>query len=223
MGNLQTKIAVSLKGFREKLKLIAAVSNRTFPDELNKQMLQLVIGAKGSKGLVQLTQKATEARIRADMDRPVTYRLPGGKSITGPLVRVLAAQWLKRQGAHINKAAIDTAAQKIINRRVHFRRAYIAASWLFSAQQLARSVKNSTLTRLSDSDIPQIQGGKAKDSAGKTIAAVPRSLRTVVFNTAIGADKIAQKAIPRALSNAAKDMGKYIAKKWGENYAKKNQ
>jgi hypothetical protein len=219
-SKLQTKIDVNLRGFDQKLREIAKVSGRTFPEELNKQVLQLVVGAKGSKGLVQLTAKATEARIRADLARPVTYRLPGGRAFTGPLSRVLGAQYCKKHGQPLTKVNIRNAEQRIIDVRVAHRRAYIAASWLFSAQRLAQSVKGNTLTRLNDGDIPMDNSGKASESFNKTRAAVMGALRTTVFNTAVGAEKIAAKAIPRALANAQRDMGKYIARKWGEAYAR---
>jgi hypothetical protein len=217
MGKRQTKLEVNLTKFHERMREIQKYSGRTFADELNKQMLQLVIGAKGSRGLVQLTQKATEAQIRADLAKTVTYRFLAGKAHTGPLSRVLAAQWLRRKGVPITRVTLHNAEQQIIDRRTKFRRAYIAASWLYSAQRLAKSVKGNTLTRLNDGDIPQVKGGKAEDAADKTIAAQESKLRTVVFNTAVGASKIARKAIPRALANATKDMGAYIARQWAKN------
>lgn len=218
MANLRTRIDVNLTQFFAKVKEIQKISNRTLPDELNKQMLQLIVGAKGSKGLVQLTDKATEARIRADLAKVVTYSLPGGRSAAAPLGRLLAAKALRNKGTPRTHANLDAMVKRITDARVNHRRAYIAASWLFAARQLAQSVAGNTLSRMDD--IPMNDSGTAAGAFDKTKAAVPKQLKVVIFNTAIGADKVAQKAIPRALGNATRDMAKYIGRKLGEAFAR---
>lgn len=217
--SLQTRINTNLDGFLAKLKLISEVSKKTLPDQLNKQMLQLIVGAKGSRGLVQLTAKATEARIRSDLAKTVTYRLPGGRAITGRLSRILAAQFLHRRGDKITEGALDGAEAALIKARIQSR-AYIAASWLWAAQALAPFVKGNTLSRLRDKDIPLKSDGDAYNAFDKTKAAVPGRLRVSIYNTARGADIIASKAVPRALNNAAKDMAKYIEQEKGKAYAR---
>lgn len=230
MANLNKRIEVNLKGFNQKLKQIGQVTSRTLPRELNQQMLQLIVGGKGQKGLVHYTKKATSAQILADLSKNVGYRLPGGQFFSSRLSRVLAAQWLHKRGDRITRAALDAAEQAIIKQRVKSR-AFIAASWLWSARALAPFVPGNTLTRLNESDLPTWDGGRAKDAFGKTQAAKENNIRTIIFNTAgragknrrgtpEGAIAVARKAIPKALASASRSMGKYIAKKWGEEWAR---
>jgi len=210
MANLKTRIEGKLAVFERRLKQYVEVGRKTMPNALNKQVLQVIVGGKGQRGLVQITQKATESRIRADLARVVTYRIEGHQPITSRLSRVLAAQALFKKGIHITRAALDAKEQSIINQRVKHTRAYIAASWLFAAQKLAQYVPNNTLNRLNDSDIPRDSQKNAARAQQLTTAASQQILQVVVFNTAIGASKIAAKALPKALSNAARSMGKYI-------------
>jgi len=204
---MATKLETSLSGFNRALHRISAVSNKTFEEELNRNMLKLCIGAKGVKGLVQLTKKATEDGIRADLARP--YR--GGR----PLSHLLAVQSLKRRGQQITTAAIAQEENKIIQRRVGTR-AYMAASWLFSALSLAPHVKGAKLTRMDS--IPQKPGGSAAKADAQ--AATKSRLKCTVFNTAEGAALVGSPAVPRALNQVRRDMEKYTARKMGEAYAK---
>lgn len=223
MASLSKRTEVNLAKFQAKLKEYVRVSKKSFAASLNKQMLQLVVGAKGKKGLVGYTQKATEARIRADLARVVTYRIKGAQPFTARLSRVLAAQALFRQGIHITRAALDAKEANIIKQRVNHTRAYIAASWLFAAQKIAASVPGNTLNRLGDSDIPRDSKKSAAKAEGKTFAATPSRLSTTVFNTAEGASKIAAKAVPKALAASVRDMEKYIQAELGRALARETR
>ncbi len=220
MASLATRTKVNLEKFQKKLAEYAKVSKRSFADSLNKQMLQLIVGAKGKRGLVHYTQKATEARIRADLARPVTYRIKGHQPLTSRLSRVLAAQALFKQGIHITRAALDAKEEKIIGQRVRHTRAYIAASWLFAAQQIAKSVKNNTLTRLNNEDIPMDSHKNAARAEQLSRAATVHLLKATIFNTAIGATKIAAKALPKALAASVRDMEKGIQYEAGREFAR---
>lgn len=221
MASLSKRTEVNLAKFQAKLKEYVRVSKKSFAASLNKQMLQLVVGAKGKKGLVGYTQKATEARIRADLARVVTYRIKGAQPFTARLSRVLAAQALFRQGIHITRAVLDAKEANVIKQRVVHTRAYIAASWLFAAQKIAASVPGNTLTRLQD--IPMDSQKNAAKAEGKTFAATENRLNTTVFNTAIGAMKIAAKSVPKALAASVRDMEKYIQGQWGRDLARETR
>lgn len=224
MASLSKRTEVNLAKFQAKLKEYVRVSKKSFAASLNKQMLQLVVGAKGKRGLVGYTQKATEARIRADLARVVTYRIAGrgaDKAFTAPLSRVLAAQALWAKGIRITRAALDAKEANVIKQRVVHTRAYIAASWLFAAQKIAASVPGNTLTRLQD--IPMDSQKNAAKAEGKTFAATWNRLNTTVFNTAIGAMKIAAKSVPKALAASVRDMEKYIQGQWGRDLARETR
>ncbi len=212
MASLKTRIEAKTRLFHERLKTYVQVSHKEAPVALNRQVLHLIVGGKGQKGLVHYTQKATEGRIRADLARVVTYRIKGAQPLTARLSRVLAAQALFKQGIHITRALLDAKEEKIIGQRVRHTRAYIAASWLFAAQKIAASVPGNTLNRLSDSDIPRDSHKSAAGAEQRTHAATLMLIVAEVFNTAKGASKIAAKALPKALAAASRSMGKYIKK-----------
>ncbi len=209
----ETKLQVSLKGFQQTVAAIAAVKKTLIPDELNAQMLKVLIGAKGAKGgLVQVTKKASAETIRADMSRHV------GKI---PMSRALAIKALKKTGAKFTPAQIDALEEKIIAARVRSR-AFMAASWLFSAFDLARSVKGANLTRANSVPLTteaRREGKKANDADSSP--AKPGKDRCTIYNTADGAARVATGPIPRALNNARLDMIKYLGRKFGEQVAKK--
>ncbi len=211
MASLKTRIEAKLAIFHKRLGQYVAISKKGMTDNLNRQVLQLIVGGKGQRGLIHYTQKATEARIRSDLAREVTYRIKGrGRAFTSRLSRVLAAQALHDKGIKITRATLDAKEEKIIGQRVRHTRAYIAASWLFAAQKMSTVVPGNTLTRLNDSDIPRDSHKNAARAEALTSPATQQFLTAVVFNTAIGASKIAQKAIPKALAAGARSMAKYI-------------
>lgn len=221
---MNKRTTVSLAGFQRTVAAIAQVKKTLFADELNKQMLKVLVGAKGVKGLVQLSRKASAEEIRAEMARPVTYAIKGrGKAFTNRLSRVLAAQALHKKGGKITRGELDAMEQTIIKARVRSR-AFIAASWLFSAFDLARHVPGSDLNR--DSNVPMTtearRPGKRASDADSDPARAGKD-KVTVFNTADGAAKITGGMIPRALNNARKDMIKYLGRKFGEAVAKRRR
>lgn len=214
MASKSSRTQVKLDTFNKVLSALARVKNRRYADLVNKHLLQVVVGAKGVSGLAQLTKKATEERILADMNKPV-----GGKR----LVVRLAIAWLKSRGEQVSTGSIDSAANSIIRARI-ISRAFIAASWLHSAQKLAAFVPGHTLTRLTDGKVPMYYGGYAAKSARATSALESMKVFTAtVYNTSPshpnnvkkgtgpGAEQVARQAINRALGNAIRDMRRGIA------------
>lgn len=216
---MSSRAQVKLDTFNKVLSALAKVKNKGYADLVNKHLLQVVVGAKGESGravhgLVHLTKKATEARIVADMEQVVN-----GK----PRVVGLAIAWLAKRGDQINAERIKWAVGKIIQARI-ISRAFIAASWLHSAQKLAPFVPGHTLTRLTDAKVPMYYNAHA----GRTARADPATenmkvFKATVYNTSPshpfnvrkgtgdGAAKVAKAAINRALGNAIRDMRRGIA------------
>jgi hypothetical protein len=91
--------------FRLSMKLMAQVPRKNAPDVLNKSVLKVAIGAKGTSGLVQLTQKATRARIESDLRR-------------NKLGIKLAVRWLKKRGEPITPQSVSAAYEAIRKARV---------------------------------------------------------------------------------------------------------
>lgn len=228
-SNQQTRLTAKLNEFNGTMATLRAVTKRTASEELNKQLLQLVIGAKGSKGLVQLTKKATVERITADMSKLVNNGSRGGKTRT--LGQMLGILLLKKRGEAITAASIDSAAAAILKARIQSR-AFIAASWLLSGRELAKHVPSARLDRMGDGDIPVRHGGYVE----KTARAIPATLNQNVFTASVfntspshpnntqggksaGAEKVARAGMNRALGNAIRDMKKKIQYELGKQYA----
>jgi len=223
MANLKTRIEAKLGEFQKTLNDYVAVSNKTFAEALNFQMLKVVVGGKGVNGLVQLTQKTTAARIRADLARPVIRRLKGGKVFTGTLGEAIAAKFMHEKGIPITVAGLAHTLARLIEFRTEKSRAFVAASWLWAARELSKHVKGNTLTKIRDeSYIPMIPGGTASEAERKGHSAIPGRLSVTVFNTS-GVDKVASKAVPRALGNIKRDIGKDVARRQGEAWAREKR
>ena len=219
MANMSSRASVKLDTFNKVLSALAKVKSQSYADLTNKHLLQVVVGAKGEggrtvHGLVHLTRKATVERITADMDKIVN----GKKRITG-----LAIAWLVKRGEQISTGSIDRLEALILAARIKSR-AFIAASWLHSAQKLAPFVPGHTLTRLTDANVPMYYNAHAGKTARADHATQNMKVfKATVYNTAPshpfnvrdggsdGAAKVARAAINRALGNAIKDMRKGIA------------
>jgi len=152
---------------------LRSVTKRTAAEELNKQLLQVVIGAKGSNGLVQLTKKATVERIKSDLMQMVNNGSRGGKPRT--LLHALAADWLRKRGEPITSASLTQTGIAIMKRRIQSR-AFIAASWLWSGRELAKHVPTARLERMNDGDIPMNHNGYG----AKTARAIPATMNQIL-------------------------------------------
>lgn len=191
---------VDLRGFFKSVSLMSQLPRKYGPDVLNKSIVKVAIGSGGEKGIVQLTKKATVARIRNDLNQD-------GK------LKKLAAEWLSKNNKPINKSSLNAAMEQILSARIKSR-GYIAASWLFAALPIVRVTPGLKLSRLNARGANRWSGGTAKDSFGQ--AANPNRLRGGLFSTARGANLISSNAvIQMAVDGATADNTKYLRRKFG--------
>ena len=170
------------------------------PDVTNKSALKVVIGSKGSKGLVQLTQRATKERIEADL-------LEGKRGIKVTMV------WLKKKGIPRTRQAISEGYKKILAFRFRSRGS-IVAGWLASALKLAQKTPGAKLTRLNPKGVEKFESGEASRSYEKL--ATPASLSSGLFNVSDGAGIICDDALmQQAVDAALADNLVYIKRKFG--------
>lgn len=216
-------VTVNLFGFHQAVKAISELPRKHGPDILNRNVLKVAIGAKGVKGLVQLTPKATVSRIESDL-----FKRHGPE-----FAYKLAVEWLRSRGRTAPKSRppelggsqspqnvaawmdwrrdVGAAAQAILDARKKSR-AYIAAGWLFAAKNLAKSVRGTNLTRLADKNLPTRDDGTASQSFAR--AATGGSLVAGIFNTSRGAGNF-EHVIPVAVQNVIADMESYLERKLG--------
>lgn len=189
---------VDLTQFFRSVHLMAQVPGKHGPDVLNKSVLKVALGSKGSQGLVQLTKKANKGKIERDLRR-------------NKLGLKLATRWLKSKGKKVTRASVAQAYKQIETARVRSR-AYIVAGWLFAAAKLAMRTPGSKLTRAGASS--KWDGGTAKDSFAR--AAVSSSLVSAIFNTSRGAGVVTPDAlIQEAVNNTTADNAVYLRRKFG--------
>lgn len=212
---MRARFKASLIRFNHTIVAMAKARKKVFPEELNRQMLKALVGGQGFEGLVQLTTKASEEEIRAFLSQEVTYQIKGkGTPLRAKMSRVLAAEGVFKRDGKVTKAALDEMEKLLINARVRSR-AFMAASWLFSAFDLAKSVPGNTLTR--QSSVPMTdQAKRRKANTADSDPAREGKNKVTVFNTAEGARKVAMKFIPKALNNVVKDMRLYLGKKYAQ-------
>jgi len=188
-------------------------------DAMNKNAIKTLIGAKGVKGAVQLTPKATRARIRSDLGK--TYSVDG-RAVK--LVFLLASKELKRQGIGKGmsretwRATVAATAELIFKRR-DASRAFIAAGWLNAVRDLGRT--SQTGNRWGDGTTKKVRGVQVKPggAASKSfgIPATPSRVTFLAVNAAVsdgGKDwQIADKALQAAIKNATADVISYLNKR----------
>jgi hypothetical protein len=180
------------------MQLMHQLPGKHGPDILNKSVLKVALGSKGSQGLVQMTKKALKGKIERDLKR-------------NQLGIKLAVRWLKSQGIKPTRAEIAKAYDRILKKRI-ISRAYIVAGWLFSAAKLAASTPGARLTRLGDAS--KWEGGSAKDSFARPATA--KSLLSGIFNTSRGAGSVSPDAlVQQAVNNATEDNAVYLRRKFG--------
>lgn len=196
---------------------------------LNHRMLQVAVGSgDGAKfpGLVHTTQKATEARIRADLDKVVD----GKRGLK--LITLLALGWLKGRSVLFKMDdSIVKATEELITKARIRSRAFIAASWLFSARELAKHVPGAKFDRMhkSPDDMELTERGHVARTA-RAVPARPGSNKffCALYNTAPshphnvhrgtsdGAARVAKAGKTRALNAQIRDMRDYIRRKMKE-------
>lgn len=186
--------------------------------------MKVLIGSGTGDGLVQLTRKATAARIKSDLNKPVSGRLgkpssPRGRTITRPLLFWLALNVLKRTGAGYIPEIVKQTMAAILKMRIASR-AYIAAGWLWAARDLHEKSpylqKKHKLTRLKQRNIPTVDKA-ARGTAANSFAAPVKvngyTASIVLTNTSRGGGTVGIEFVQQALNNATRDVMEYVDKK----------
>jgi len=202
---------------------IAVKKNRAAADIVNDAGLKVLVGFKGGEGLVQLTRKATVARIKADLDKPVAGKIGrpsggSGRTITRPLLFWLALNVLKRTGAGYIPEIVKQTMAAILKMRIKSR-AYIAAGWLFAAKDLfEKSPGKHKFTRLKPRNIPTVETGTAATSFA--VPAIPGRTTLTLVNTSRGGGTVGMEYAQQAINNATADIQVYIDREAGKQFAR---
>lgn len=205
-------------------KKLMIKSKLTAADIVNKCSLQTMIGAKGVKGAVHLTRKATPARIRRDMNKRYHAWTFQGKSHSVKVLYLMASKSLTRQGIKFKSFGQWNALVAQESQRIYSARssscAFIAAGWLSCAREVGGHGGDSASGRLKPSGIALKPGGRA--SRGSFRRATPRNLVAIAYNVAVegkhggndpDAYAIAQTGLDLAQAANIADMEKYIVRK----------
>lgn len=191
--------SVNLYHFNRSMEKMRRIPKKHGPDVLNKSVLKVGIGSKGSAGLVQLTQKATAARMKRDLMRDKL----------GIKLAVIA---LKKKGEKPTNEAVSQMFQTILNKRTQSR-AYISAGWLYASSKLAQRVPGQTLTRMNPRNIPKHDGESASESFA--LVATEGRLQAGLFNTSRGAGAVCpDQVVQMAVNNATEDNNVYLRRKF---------
>ncbi len=216
-------IKYDFSGLNKALAQKIQLSRTPVVDIVQDAALKVLIGSGTGDGLVQLTRKATAARIKSDLNKPVSGRLgkpssPRGRTITRPLLFWLALNVLKRTGAGYIPEIVKQTMAAILKMRIASR-AYIAAGWLFCARDLHEKSpylqKKHKLTRLKQRNIPTVDkaaGGTAAQSFSVTYTGDKRC-SVKLYNTSRGGDTVGMEFVQQAINNATSDIKVYIDRK----------
>lgn len=207
---------------------MADVPGKRGPDVLNKSVEKIVIGSKGSHGLVHLTKKATTARIRADLEKQ-----HGGIS----LLRHLAIVALKRKGLHSTisvglaksfnrkstrglmsswKTLVAAEMRRILSARLRSRAATVAG-WLYGLQKLRGMAGMSGGSGGARVEL-QPRGSASKSKAK---SATNRSLIAILENGVEDSGIVCHPTvIQAAINSATADNIVYLKRKFGEGIEK---
>lgn len=161
----------------------------------------IAIGGKGVQGAVQLTPKATAAKIKEELAQDgLAFRLLASPRARKP--RKLAGWSSKGKKA----AEIRAAAKILVNARKSSAAATVAG-WIKVVRDLG---------------VPRGKRVSAKGGPGKSTATKPtaRRLESVLINRARGADVVGREALAKAVANAAADMMAFAERKLAQTAAK---
>ena len=227
-------VKYDFSGLNKALAQKVQISRTPVVDIVQDAALKVLIGSKLNGevlgGLVQLTRKATVARIKSDLNKPVAGRIgkpssPRGRTITRPLLFWLALNAVKQSGAGYVPEIIKQTMAAILKMRIKSR-AYIAAGWLWAARDLYEKSpylqKKHKLTRLKARNIPTVDkadGGTAATSFSVTYNG-DKKCSVKLFNTSRGGDTVGMEFVQQAINNATKDVQVYIDNKVGKEVLK---
>ena len=218
------QIKYDFSGLNKALAQKIQLSRTPVVDIVQDAAMKVLIGSGTGDGLVQLTRKATAARIKSDLNKPVSGRLgkpssPRGRTITRPLLFWLALNVLKRTGAGYVPEIVKQTMAAILKMRIASR-AYIAAGWLWAARDLHEKSpylqKKHKLTRLKARNIPTVDKA-ARGTAANSFAAPVKvngyTASIVLTNTSRGGGTVGIEFVQQAVNNATKDVMEYVDKK----------
>jgi hypothetical protein len=224
-------VKYDFSGLNKALAQKVQLSRTPIVDIVQDAAMKVLIGTGTGDGLVQLTRKATVARIKSDLNKPVAGRLgkpssPRGRTITRPLLFWLALNVLKRTGAGYVPEIVKQTMAAILKMRIASR-AYIAAGWLWAARDLHEKSpylqKKHKLTRLKQRNIPTVDKaarGTAANSFATPVKVSGYTASIVLTNTSRGGDTVGMEFVQQALNNATKDVQVYIDNKVGKEILK---
>jgi len=223
------QIKYDFSGLNKALAQKIQLSRTPVVDIVQDAAMKVLIGSGTGDGLVQLTRKATVARITADLNKPVAgrtnaVRLKSGKMRAGrpqtkPLLFWLALQVMKRTGAGNIPEIVRQTMAAILKMRIKSR-AYIAAGWLWCARDLHEKSpylqKKHKLTRLKQRNIPTVDKA-ARGTAANSFAAPVKvngyTASIVLTNTSRGGGTVGIEFVQQAVNNATNDVMEYVDKK----------
>lgn len=205
------------------------ISNTPLVGVVQDAALKVLVGSGTGAGLVGLTRKATEARIRADLNKPVVgrtnaIRLKSGKVRQGrprtkPLLFWLALRVMKNTGAGNIPEIVKQTMSAILKMRIKSR-AYIAAGWLWCARDLYEKSpylqKKHRFTRLKERNMPMVDktaSGTAANSFATPVRVAGYTASIVLTNTSRGGGTVGIEGVQQAVDNAEKDIMEYVDKK----------
>ena len=218
------KVTYDFSGLNRALSQKIQLSRTPVVDIVQDAAMKVLIGSGTGDGLVQLTRKATAARIKSDLNKPVSGRLgkpssPRGRTITRPLLFWLALNVLKRTGAGYVPEIVKQTMAAILKMRIASR-AYIAAGWLWAARDLHEKSpylqKKHKLTRLKQRNIPTVDKaarGTAANSFATPVKVNGYTASIVLTNTSRGGGTVGIEFVQQAVNNATKDVMEYVDKK----------
>lgn len=223
------KVTYDFSGLNKALAQKIQLSRTPVVDIVQDAAMKVLIGSGTGDGLVQLTRKATVARITADLNKPVAgrtnaVRLKSGKMRAGrpqtkPLLFWLALQVMKRTGAGNIPEIVRQTMAAILKMRIASR-AYIAAGWLWAARDLHEKSpylqKKHKLTRLKQRNIPTVDkaaSGTAANSFATPVKVNGYTASIVLTNTSRGGGTVGIEFVQEALNNATTDIMDYVDKK----------
>lgn len=222
-------VEYDFSGLNKALSQRIQLPRTDIPGVVQDAALKVLVGSGTGEGLVQLTRKATAARIKADLNRPTVGRsnavmlksgkMRAGRPKTKPLLFWLALAAMKKTGAGNIPEIVKQTMAAIIKMRIKSR-AYIAAGWLWAARDLYEKSpylqKKHSFTRLKARNIPTVskqESGTAANSFATPVRISGYTASIVLTNTSRGGGTVGIEFVQQALNNAEKDIMEYVDKK----------
>jgi len=188
------------------MRLIAQMKKKPLSEVVNKGLATAIIGAKGKKGIVQLSKKATPEKIKADLrENDLNIRLTVAKLRNEGYFKTKRTRW------EIQRMIGDICKQREKSRLRS--RAYIVAGWIKALGDLGVVGRQAgrRATRF-------WEGGTAAQGYGQK--AVDSRLVAKAFNMSRGASVICEPHVAEAFENARQDAEDYYYIKMGQALAR---